>query len=87
MASEGRVRHEVLPRLEDDLAFALSAQAGLDRSDHVGARKRELLDVLTRDEENLDHCDVPGSGTAPARRRSAGTAQTAMASAVSPTPR
>ena len=87
MASEGRVWHEVLSGFEDDRAFTLSVQAGLDGSDHVGARKLELLDVLTRDEENFDHGDVPGSGTAPARRRSAGTAQTAMASAVSPTPR
>ena len=77
----------MLPGLEDDLALALRAQAGLDRRKHVRARERECVDVLAREEEDLDHGAVPGTGLRPARRRSAGTAQAEITSAVRPTPR
>ena len=85
---EGRIRHEVLARLEDDRLLPLRAHGGLDGLEHLLVRERELVDVRAREEKELDHGLGSGSGTAAdAWRRSAGTAQAAITSAVSPTPR
>ena len=88
MPSEGRIRHEVLPGLEDDRLLPLRTHGRLDGLEDLLVRERERVDIRAREEKDLDHGLGSGSGTAAdAWRRSAGTAQAAITSAVSPTPR